>query len=94
MTKTVLVQVQTVAHDFPLGTVEEKFVFDLLDSTGKVISTVTTDAPGATFPLVPEAVGYVARVTKNGIVATKAFDIPQTSATFQVPDTVVVTISA
>jgi hypothetical protein len=94
MSKTVDMLVTTVAKDFPLGTTEGKFLFELIDAAGTVISFVETDSIGATFPLVPEANGYVARVTKNGVVATTAFDIPATSATFQVPGTVAVTISA
>ena len=89
-TKTVVVTFTTRPQVFPLGTADTTYRIELIQN-GAVLSFVeTTGGQGASFPLVPEGLGYVARVTKNGVVAEKAFDIPVTEAVLQVPDIVTV----
>lgn len=92
-TKTVVVEVSTRPQEFPVGTVDGQFKFELLNSAGFVISFVDTDAPGASFPLVPDGATYTARVTKNGVVITQEFTLEATSATLQVPDVITITIN-
>lgn len=90
-TKTVIVEFTTRAQVFPVGTVDTPYHIELLQN-GAVISSIdTTGGQGASFPLVPEGPGYLARVTKNGVSVEKAFDIPVTEAILQVPDVITVT---
>jgi len=90
-TKTVVVEFTTRAQVFPVGTVDTPYHIELLQN-GAVLSSIdTTGGQGASFPLVPEGSGYLARVTKNGVSVEKAFDIPVTEATLQVPDVITVT---
>jgi hypothetical protein len=90
-TKTVVVEFTTRAQVFPVGTVDTPYHIELLQNGAVVSSVDTTGGQGASFPLVPEGPGYVARVTKNGVSVEKAFDIPVTEATLQVPDVITVT---
>lgn len=92
-TKTVVVEVATRPQEFPVGTVDGQFKFELLNTSGFVLSFVDTDAPGASFPLVPDGASYVARVSKNGVTLTQEFTIEATSATLQVPDVITITIN-
>lgn len=92
-TRTVIVEVATRPQEFPVGTVDGQFRFELLSSTGDVMSFVDTDAPGASFPLVPDGASYTARVSKNGVTITQDFTIEATSATLQVPDVITITIN-
>lgn len=90
-TKTVVVEFTVKGQVFPVGTVDTPYHIELL-LNGNVISSVdTTGGQGASFPLVPEGSGYVARVTKNGVSVEKAFDIPVTEAMLLVPDVITVT---
>ncbi len=93
-TKTVVVEIATKLQDFPLGTPEGLFRFELLYEDGSVASFVETAATGASFPLVQEGMTYTARVTKNGVTASTTFELPATIATFSVPDVVTIRISA
>ncbi|HRV18511.1 MAG TPA: hypothetical protein P5317_10950 [Myxococcota bacterium] len=90
-TKTVVVEFTTRAQVFPVGTVDTPYHIELLQNGAVVSSIDTTGGQGASFPLVPEGFGYLARVTKNGVSVEKAFDIPVTEATLQVPDVITVT---
>lgn len=92
-TKTVIVEVATRPQEFPVGTVEGLFVFELVDSNGFVLSSVETEAPGASFPLVVDGATYTARVTKNGVVLTQEFTLEATSVTLLVPDVITITIN-
>jgi hypothetical protein len=91
--KTVLMEITTRQQSFPLGTPEEPFLFELFDKNDFRMSFVETTSPGASFPEVPEAINYTARVTKNGVMLEQKFDIPLTEAVFGVPDTFTVTFS-
>lgn len=92
-TKTVLVTISTKPQVFPLGTVEGLYHFQIARaSDGFVLSFVDTNAPGASFPLVPDG-DYIALVSKQGVTATANFSIAKSEETIQVPDVVLVTIS-
>jgi hypothetical protein len=93
-TKTVVIEVTTKPQEFPVGTVDGLFKFELVDVNGFVLSSVDTASPGASFPLVPDGATYTARVSKNGLTIEKSFTIDATSATLQVPDVITITISA
>ncbi len=94
MTKTVIMEVVTVDQEFPLGTAEGEYLYELVDSRDVVISFVTSAETTATFTEVAEGASYTARVTKNGVVATQAFDIPASTEKFPVPSSVTITINA
>jgi hypothetical protein len=93
-TKTVVVEIVTKLQDFPLGTVEGPFLFELLFPDGALASSVETTSPGASFPLVQEGFIYTARVTKNGVSVETTFDLPESATTFGVPDVITISISA
>jgi hypothetical protein len=90
-TKTVIVEFTTKAQVFPIGTVDTPYRIELLKD-GFVLSFIeTVGGGGASFPLVPEGPGYIARVTKNGVMVERAFDIPITESVLQVPDVITIT---
>ena len=91
-TKTVVVEITTKPVEFPLGTEDSLFKFELLEN-GNVISFVETSAWGATFPEVPEGKDYVARVSKRDVVLTHLFTIPLSTATLLMPDVITVTFN-
>lgn len=93
-TKTVVVEVATKPQEFPVGTVDGLFKFELVDINGFVLSFVDTASTGASFPLVQDGATYTARVSKNGVSIEKAFTIDASSATLQVPDVITITINA
>lgn len=93
-TRTVIVEVTTTERTAPLGTVDGLFLFELLDSTSRVISFVETPIPGASFPQIPDNASYTARVTKNGTVLTQVFNVPPTTGRIQVLDTMRITLNA
>lgn len=91
--KTVVVEVATRPQEFPVGTVDGLFLFELVDANGFVQSFVETDAPGASFPDVVDGATYTARVTKNGVTISQEFTLEASSATLQVPDVITITIN-
>ncbi len=90
-TKTVTVEFSTKTQSFPLGTVDTKYRIELLQNDVVISFVETENGQGATFPLVPEGLGYKARVTKNGVSVEKEFDIPFTETNLLVPDVITVT---
>lgn len=90
-TRTVIVEFTTRDQVFPLGTVDTPYRIELLLNNTVVSFVDTTGGQGASFPLVQEGPGYIARVTKNGVSVERAFDIPFTEGILRVPDVITVT---
>jgi hypothetical protein len=90
-TKTVVINVATKTAIFPLGTVEEQYLFQITDAAGVVVFSVNTNASSASFSSVPEG-SYVAKVSKNGSEASASFEIVASEVSLQVPDTFVVSL--
>lgn len=89
--RNVVFEVIATTKDFPVGTVDTGFTFEILNTEGVVLSKITTNALGATFPNVPDGASYIAKVTANGVSAQKTFSIPASAVTLQVPSDIKVT---
>jgi hypothetical protein len=93
-TKIVTIEMTTKAQTFPLGTQEDLFHFQIARASDNfVLSFLDTAVPAVSFPGVPTG-DYVASVTKNGVTVSKAFSIAKTEETFNVPDTITISIAS
>jgi hypothetical protein len=89
---TIKVVVSTKVSVFPAGTIEGAFEFALVDSTGATIQSVTSSSPASQFDGVAPG-SYTVTVTKNGVTSSAAIDVPEADVSFNVPDTIVLTLS-
>ena len=94
------------AQVFPLPTVAGPILFELLDSTGAVVTSQSVTATAvdvsatATFSNVAPGTGYTVRATRqdnagNALAApvvSTAFDVTATTTTITVPASVTVTV--
>jgi len=93
-TKIVTVELTTKTQTFPLGTVEQQYHFQIARAdNGTVLSFLDTSVPAVSFPGIP-AGDYIATVSKNGVSVSKPFSIAKTEETFNVPDTITISIAA
>lgn len=85
-TKTVFIEVTAVPQEFPLGTVAEDFLFELIyASDGAPASKVAQPGLVAIFPLVLTGLEMIARVTRNGVTVEQRFTVPKDNETIDVP---------
>lgn len=89
---TVKVLVQTVAKDFPNGTTDTTYVFNILDSTGATVASQEVVVTEVDFDGLADGT-YTAQVTKNGVTATSDPFVVSTTVSLQVPQTVTVSFS-
>lgn len=92
MSQNVVGVVALKAQDFPVGTVDTRFVFTIEDSAGVVIVSQSVDVPTATFSAVIDG-SYIMKVEKNGVVVSQTFNVVTPVVALQVPETVTVSFT-
>ena len=89
---TIKAVVSTKVAVFAPGTVEGTFDFTLLDSNGTVVQSQSVSIPAVQLDSVTPG-SYVVSVSKNGVSASAVIVVPEADVSFNVPDTVVLTLS-
>ena len=88
--KTVVIQVATKDQVSTPPTVDEDFLFEIVQAD-VVMFSGSGPNPVASFTDVKPG-DYVARVSKLGVSISQAFTVPVETSTFKVPDTMTVTL--
>lgn len=87
---TINVVTVTQAQDFPAGTVDTTYDFQLVNADGSVADATSSAEGTTTFPNVAPGV-YTVKVTKNGVTVTSdPVTVVQPGITLQVPTSLTV----
>lgn len=90
---TINVVTATVDQEFPAGTIDTTYDFQLIKADGSVADAVSSTDGTASFPNVAVGV-YTVKGTKNGVTVTSdPVTVAEPGVTLKVPQTITVTLA-